>query len=140
MCSAISYSTVRPRRMSVNNSLVKIVTKSQDILSATAAVLFMEVVLHISSHYLHLPTNCIPVEHSFYNIVHHAYHYSTACIAVVIQGSKVQLHPLAHAQFASLTLCAVSLSWCGVPSVVRRSSVTDRWSHVVRLWSLSTVR
>ena len=39
-----------------------------------------------------------------------------------------------------LCMSAVFLSWCGVSSVVRRSSVTARWSHVVsRLWSLLTV-
>ena len=39
-----------------------------------------------------------------------------------------------------LCMSAVFLSWCGDSSVVRRSSVTARWSHVVHLWSLSTVR
>ena len=34
---------------------------------------------------------------------------------------------------------AVFLSWCSVSSVVRWSLVTARWSHVVHLWSLSTV-
>ena len=34
---------------------------------------------------------------------------------------------------------AVFLSWCNVSSVVRWASVTARWSHVVCLWSLSTV-
>ena len=36
-------------------------------------------------------------------------------------------------------MSAVFLSWYGVSSVVRRSSVTARWSRVVRLWSLSSV-
>ena len=35
-------------------------------------------------------------------------------------------------------MSAVFLSWYGVSSV-GRSSVTARWSHVVRLWSHSTV-
>ena len=35
-------------------------------------------------------------------------------------------------------MSAVFLSWYGVLSV-GRSSITARWSHVVRLWSHSTV-
>ena len=46
------------------------------------------------------------------------------------------------AQDENWFLCksAVFLSWYGVLSVVRWSSVTARWSYVVCLWSLSTIR
>ena len=76
----------------------------------------------------------------------HSYHLNLICESVGkwtcekccgVVSSKVSL-----AQDENLFLCisAIFLSWCGVSFVVRQSSVTARWSHVVWLRSFSTVR
>ena len=52
---------------------------------------------------------------------------------------KVSSPTLAQDENWFLCMSAVFLSLSGVLSVVRQSSVIARWSHVVRLWSLSTI-